>query len=499
MYNKPKHLTERSVEATDTNRMKRAAEWFYNTIFQEESIKPRAPKPAEKLPSLLRAARSLESSVPGQWQSREKIFLKQAKLLSAFEDDCPYPGNVVRYFPTYQALTDRELRGYFTWRAKLRRGEIEKTSLTFAFLYTYELINLVGVAGPMEGYLKLKRFGEDYGALDGSITPYLNRWLTDYVVYYNLDPDLLADSPRVCFDRSITILDNICHQTDEKAIWAVKQLAPKWLERSKFYAQYQSDCDRVILGVLRRMHTHYAKRCKKSFVEQYFGTLSQVQVQLFDSAVFCDPLKVRNVEYPVDERCVYRCTNSLWTVTRHSAPVKPSGKLNDLLKTIDSVMRQEYGYKHPVKAETETKWVLKLIEEEVRALLEEKQAAQAKKITIDLSRLAKIRQDAAITQEKLTVEEEPEEEEKVITPGPEPEAPPPLSPDCPLDAAEYRLMQCLLYGRDTGWIHREGYMLSVLLDGINDKLYDTFLDTVVDDTPAVIEDYIEELKEMIAP
>ena len=70
--------------------------------------------------------------------------MKQAKLLANFEDDYSYEGNVVRYYPTYQALTDQELRGYFSWRTKLRRGNIQKTCLSFAFLYIYELINQVG-------------------------------------------------------------------------------------------------------------------------------------------------------------------------------------------------------------------------------------------------------------------------------------------------------------------------------------------------------------------
>ena len=74
-----------------------------------------------------------------------------------------------------------------------------------------------------------------------------------------------------------------------------------------------------------------------------------------------------------------------------------------------------------------------------------------------------------------------------------------LSADCPLNEVEYRLLHCLLYGENTGWIQSEGYMLSVLVDGINEKLYDTFMDSVLDDTPELIEDYIEDLKEMVAP
>ena len=44
-------------------------------------------------------------------------------------------------------------------------------------------------------------------------------------------------------------------------------------------------------------------------------------------------------------------------------------------------------------------------------------------------------------------------------------------------------------------------MLSVLADSINEKLYDQFLDSVltVEDIPQLVEDYIDDLKEMVAP
>lgn len=216
----------------DTNRMKKAAEWFYSTVFRDEAIKPRTYAPAEKIPSLLRTARSLENSPNNAWQSRESIFLKQAKLLVNYEDDYDFEGSVVRYYPTYQALTDQELRGYFSWRTKLRKGDIQKTSLSFAFLYIYELINQVGVTDPLDGYQKLKAFRDTYGQLDEGILSYLRKWMTDYVVYYELDANLLGDSQQVIFDRSITVLDLIQEQGEAKVIlsWqrsARRPLSPK--------------------------------------------------------------------------------------------------------------------------------------------------------------------------------------------------------------------------------------------------------------------------------
>lgn len=435
--------------------------------------------------------------MPAYRQSRESIFIKQGKLLAAYEDDYVYDRRVTHYFPTYQSLTNPELRGYFSWRTKLRRGNLQKTSLTYAFLYIYELLNQIGVADPMDGYRKLAEFRDAYGALDDGILPYLNLWLMDYVVYYNLDAGLLADTPQVRFNRGIAVLDSIQSRGDEEVIRAVKQLSPKWLERSKFYREYREDCDTVTVRVLRRMSAHYNARCKKTMVEQYFGSFSQYRVILFDAAVFLKRQEQDSRQYMVDENYIYRCRNSLWSVQKYNCLPHSNGKLGDVLKAIDGVMRECYGYGRPIQYKLDTKWILKIIWEESRNLLAEKKAAEEKKITIDYSRLARIRSDAAVTRDRLMVEEEAEEEAPPAqTPAPaeEPE-------DTPLTKDEYRLLQSLLYGRDYGWVRSSGLMLSVLVDGINDKLYDTFSDSVLlgDDPPELIEDYIADLKEMIHP
>lgn len=497
--------------------MKAAAEWLYNTVFKEEPIRPRAPRSSERAPSMIRAARSLETGVPQSWQSREALFMKQGKLLANYEDDYDGGGSVTCYYPTYQALTDRQLRGYFSWRTRLRRGDVRRTSLSFAFLYIYELINQIGVADPMDGYHKLEHFRDAYSQADVSVLPYLKRWIPDYVVYYGLDPELLSDSPQVVQDRCVTVLEHVQEQEPAKIIWAVKQLS-KWLGRSKFYGAYQEDMDQVTVRVLRRMSDHYAARCKKTMADQYFGSLGQGQVRLFDAAVFCNPLKRRSYEYALDEQRVYYCKNGLWSVWARTSPPDSGGKLDSLLKTIDSVMRREFDYPHPVKPEVETKWILRLIQEEAQGLLARKKAAEEKKITIDYARLTQIRRDASLTQEKLIVEEDeglPEEpasqerEQVRPTPSEAPQEPeqmrlfpaeePGSAEDSLLSPTEYRLLQCLLYGGDTGWVQGEGLLLSVLVDGINEKLYDSFSDCVLDDTPQVVEDYTDELKEMVHP
>ena len=474
----------------DFGRTKLTAEWFRERCFSDESITPRKPEAKEQLPSLLRTARSLEQS----WQRRESVFLQQAKLLEQYEDDYPFDGQLTRYYPTYQSLTDQELRGYFSWRTKLRRGELIKAPLSFAFLYIYELLNQVGADDALDGYRKLTAFRDSYGPLDSGILPYMKYWLRDYVVYYNLEPELLDDPSILTQERGAAVLENIQQENDEAIISALNDLGLKWLNRSKFFATHKKELTTVTARVLRAVAAHCDSRCKKGFVEQYVGSVQTDLEWLFSSAVFCDPLKRTDYEYRLSSRCVYRCRKGQWTSEKFSVSHKQCAKLEDLLKAIDREMRLVFDPKHPLKGELNTKWIQKIIRDEIQRLLQEQKAAEAKKITIDRSQLAKIRQDAAITREKLIVEEELEETEET------PEAPEPEdeSQDTPLSPTEYRLMQCLLYGTDRSWVRTEGLILSVLLDSINEKLYDVFQDSVLLEDE-IIEDYIDELKEMIRP
>lgn len=513
----------------DSNRQKYAAEWFYHKVFGEESIKPRFHEEKAPLPSALKAARSLEVGMSSQWQNRSALFIKQGKLLSAYEDDFVYDRPVLHYYPTYQSLSDEELRGYFTWRTRLRRGDLQKCQLTYAFLYLYELLNGIGVEDPEEGYRKLTQFRDSYGPLDGQILPYLRRWIRDYTVYHCLDPEFLTADPAVIYNNAIAVLADIHSYTDSQLLEAVHILAPNWLDRSKFYKENKDDMEYILIRVLKKVFDHYAKG-KRSMVEQFCGDYDTLPLRLFESAVFYDRQKERSCTYCPDASRVFRCRNGVWSVQQYGITQRSSQKLGDFIKTVDAVMRPYYGYKE-ILLGTELKWLHKLITEEVQTLLDARRAAEAAKaeveaqrVTIDFSRLDAIRRDAAVTRDKLIVEEELLEEDSDGISAPvsaqceDPSTPSaPCGSDCPQDnrdftaapcsvgyglsGPQYRLLHDLLYGGSLSWVQQEGHILSVLTDGINEALFDTFSDTVLtaDEPPEVIEDYIDELKEMVQP
>lgn len=467
--------------------------------YTDEPILPRKKTPEEKLPAPLQAARSLEKGAARMYQNRRSLFLNQAKLLEFYKDD--YEGGYIShcYYPTYDLLSNRELRSYFAWRTKVRNGDIQPSCSSFAYLYLYELINGIGTGTPVEGLHKMDDFAAAYKEYESSLMNYYANWRKSYIIYYNLSDSFLGGEEREGEEAHMAVLDSAQEQTDDAVAAAVKQLAPGWLNRSKFYKTHQTDMDRVIVQVLRRMHQHYSARSKRTFSEQLFGSRETHSVDLFCHAVFCDPLRHENSRYYITDSHYYECRNGYWTETSCFIDSHKRRKLEDLMKTIDASLRVALNDGKPIKSPSQLKWVTKVIEEEVAALLEtqKQQEAAAKRVQIDYSALAQIRREAAITQDKLATEEEMEEEAPpaVQPPPPQPET---LPGDCPLDKTQYRLMQNLLYGGDTSWVQREGKMVSVLLDSINEILYDVFQDAVIEDQQ-VVEDYIDELKEMVKP
>ena len=177
------------------------------------------------------------------------------------------------------------------------------------------------------------------------------------------------------------------------------------------------------------------------------------------------------------------------------------------LKAVDRLMREQAGFKPPLKPQQITKTLQSLIEKELARLAEEKRRSAVPEIRLDLSRLDGIRAAADLTRDRLIVEEETEEAPPPLPQKQEePPAPPPSEPentDSPLTPAETAFLHALLDGEDFRAVLREsGVLLSIMVDGINEKLFDQFGDTVLEfdgETPVPIADYLDELKGIIEP
>lgn len=435
-----KMLIERIMAEARTHQSAR----FSNKIYADEPILKTGRQMQNFLPDQYRKMREISrwqddpKGGAGRWLSEAELFYRQGLLMADFEDDCPYNGTFKSYFPTYNAMSDRQLRGYFTWRAQVRRGNIEETSTSFAFLYLYELICGIGVDDPLDGFDKIKAFWDAYRAFEPGIDRFARVWLQDYAVFHGLDPKLLRDSKTVMFDNALIELRRAARdlapaqapsgQTakrrktseptlplppdetrEERLMTAINALSTYSLNNSRLDREHHRDLCHVACAVYVRMTRYYDTHRKTGIVASLFGEETAMPYTMFASAVFFAPERHEDCEYRLDPIHIYRCQNGFWECMRIHGSRQKSSKLGEMMRACDQRLRLALDLAHPLKEEKVPKYLAKIIDDEIVAWLSWDAAHQPVKIDIDLSQLGHIRSAAAQTREALLIDEERED------------------------------------------------------------------------------------------
>lgn len=435
-----KMLIERIMAEARTHQSAR----FSNEIYADEPILKTGRQMQNFLPDQYRKMREISrwqddpKGGAGRWLSEAELFYRQGLLMADFEDDCPYNGTFKSYFPTYNAMSDRQLRGYFTWRAQVRRGTVEETSTSFAFLYLYELICGIGVDNPLDGFNKIKAFWDVYRAFEPGIDRFARVWLQDYAVFHGLDPKLLRDSKTVMFDNALIELRRAARdlvpapapsgQTpkrrktseptlplppdevrEERLMAAINALSTYNLSSSRLDRSHHRDLRHVACAVYVRMARYYDTHRKTGIVASLFGEETAMPYTMFASAVFFAPERHEDCEYHLDPIHIYRCQNGFWECMRIHGSRQKSSKLGEMMRACDQRLRLALDPAHPLKEEKVPKYLAKIIDDEIVAWLSWDAAHQPIKIDIDLSQLGHIRSAAAQTREALLIDEERED------------------------------------------------------------------------------------------
>ena len=435
-----KMLIERIMAEARTHQSAR----FSNEIYADEPILKTGRQMQNFLPDQYRKMREISrwqddpKGGAGRWLSEAELFYRQGLLMADFEDDCPYNGTFKSYFPTYNAMSDRQLRGYFTWRAQVRHGNIDETSTSFAFLYLYELICGIGVDDPLDGFDKIKAFWDAYRAFEPGIDRFARVWLQDYAVFHGLDPKLLHDYKTVAFDNALIELRRAVrdlapastpsaqapkrHKTSEPALplppdeareerlmAAINALSTYNLNNSRLDRSHHRDLRHVACAVYVRMARYYDTHRKTGIVASLFGEETSMPYTMFASAVFFAPERHEDCEYRLDPIHIYRCQNGFWECMRIHGSRQKSSKLGEMMRACDQRLRLALDPAHPLKEEKIPKYLAKIIDDEIVAWLSWDAAHQPVKIDIDLSQLGHIRSAAAQTREALLIDEERED------------------------------------------------------------------------------------------
>jgi len=188
-----------------------------------------------------------ETAIPGRSELPARIeaiyacedFLSAARAMEDYEDDCPFAGTMPLYQPEYRDLTPNELRGYFTWRAALRRGEVSPHCDAFVYLYLSELMLGVGAATAAEALDCMDAFASAYfsaGYGSEALQRNFKNWRFEYAVLNRVDAARVRayENPALRhWDEALTVLREPEKQRDEAVFAALAEFGGKKLTEAR--------------------------------------------------------------------------------------------------------------------------------------------------------------------------------------------------------------------------------------------------------------------------
>lgn len=455
----------------------------------------------EQLPEKLREMRRLYEYGSQSAEARAENFFRQAVFMEDYEDDAPWPGgDFVRYFPTYQDLSARQLRGYFAWRAGVRRGVFQPIATSAAYLYLYELLNGVGACSPEDALEKLRAFEQGYldsGIGDQRMRRNLRRWMLEYAVINDLPPSLTreyAEAEMTARDEALAALRRPEDCPDEEVFRALCLLGGKKIAESPVVSRDPARGQHLFSEAWRSAAA-YRWQDKKLFA-LCFGEKKTRRWAPLSNAVYYEKKRQEDRTYVLNECRSFRCRDGLWTVRAFESLSWDRARMQGFLHEADARLRRYLKTGRYLREKPEDAWAIPFIDAVIDADRKAAIEAARPKITIDLSELEQIRRDAAGTRDSLLTEEELDEYEEPA-PAPEEEK----AAELPLDSVQVRILRGLLQGEDVTAILRANHLMpSMTADFINEALYDEIGDTVLaceGDRLTLIEDYIEDLAQLL--
>lgn len=478
------------------------------------------------------------------WQiTREKNFYEQALFMADYTDSAdivPFQC----YFPVYNDMSVAQLRSYFTIRKMWRQGKFPDVPLSYLFVYVYETLMQIGIHQPEEGYEILQEMLAAYRTTYANLQRYLGPWLRDYVVYYNLSPrfqEAFADEWH--HDALAATLSDYKDAKDSMLLDALIQLSGYDPTAKVLFKKVPEKATACMTAVLRAIIPVIEHSCHHRIETFCLGSRTRRQVRMFANAVFYNPRPVRTAEIRVSPRTRYFCQGGLWA--------KDVFICNQLLirrtftaifHEADRQMRIDLGIKPLLKPGIGAAPYATVIKDAVSQWMEHERAEEARKeaerrrVSIDFSKLKKIRSDAEVVMEKLASDESepltPINTMETIAPAEpvapvkstattetaEPEkTPEPLKTTAPLKdidsmapttpavsqaaSPDLAFLRLFLSGGDWRSFLRDHHIPEgVMVEQINDKAMDSIGDIVLEDDGnglKLIEDYREDVEQWL--
>ena len=358
-----------------------------------------------------------ETAIPGRSELPARIeaiyacedFLSAARAMEDYEDDCPFAGTVPLYQPEYRDLTPNELRGYFTWRAAMRRGEVSPHCDAFVYLYLSELMLGVGAANAAEALDCMDAFASAcFSAGYGSEALQRNfkNWRFEYAVLNRVDAARVRayENPALRhWDEALTVLREPEKRSDEAVFAALAELGGKKLTEA-----------RSVKGLGDKAAFYYAaiwRSCVPLLFAACFGNMRMREWRPFSDAPRLKAVCERagqGFSYQLNELRSFAATGSGFTEYSYLRQQFDSKRFFAFLKEADTALRVRFLRGKASKSASSAQDIaLQEAFSRAFASCEAMEAAQKlAAVPVRREKLADIRAAAAVTTAALLTEAE---------------------------------------------------------------------------------------------
>ncbi len=464
----------------------------------------------EGIPEKIREMTALYEFGDDSFRQKCRNFVVQGNFMKDYEDDAPWNGPFLHYFPTYHDLSIPQLRGYFTWRTKLRKGDFQPICSSLAYIYLYELINGIGAEAIEERLAKMKEFEKGYldaGMGDRNMRRNLHRWMTELCIVSGLPQEtalLYAEEDMIRNDRSLAVLREPKEYSDREIFDAMTYFAGTRTATSSVLKKHGDAGLHLFAETWRYASDNYRIHGKGLFTS-CFGHRKSYPWHPFGNAVWQEVRPGEETEYQLDPCRRYYYKYGGWWEQSYQRININKNLLDGFLHETDRRLRLYLKTGSALVERPEEQWAAPFVNAVIEADKQAKIEAAKPKVTIRFDDLERIRLDAQEIRDKLLIEEDLPEMPAVsakespnedIIRTEEPDGREDM-PDLPLDEKQLRLLRTLLEGGSVReMITAEHGMPSVIADAVNEALFDMIGDSVVEcdgDEITLVEDYRDDI------
>ena len=452
----------------------------------------------------------------GSFQQKCKNFYRQGKFMEDYEDDKPWSGSFLHYFPTYHDLSTEQLRGYFTWRSNIRKGNWQPVASSLSYIYIYELLNGIGADSAEDSLRKMKAFEKNYldtGLGDEEIRRNLRRWMLEFAVINKLPAETAreyADPETLSKDAFLMILRDPKEHGDEEIFNALNAFTGEKLSQSPVITKNEAKGRHLFAEVWRYGSQFYFQNNKNLFVSCFGKENLYHWYPLANAVYYRQDQNTADSEFILTECRKFICRGGMWMEKKFETISFEKKRFLALLHEADRLLRKYLNTGHALKQKPEEAWASPYAEAVIEIDRRKTIEAAKPKINIDLSGLEKIRRDSLQTRDSLLTEEElaDEQEAELISSAEIPATSLSTPHDSyihesnnelvsPLSPLYTQIIQMLLRGESPDAVIREQHLIaSVITDSINELLFDEIGDNVLEcdgSTITLVEDYKEDI------